>query len=123
MADLFDNVVLCKKCNIKMKHAELIRNGFKMRALLCERCGNKIIHPADESEYNQFLNLRHKVFKVKMRLVGNSYAVSIPKEIVDFMHEQEKMFNDMVSLAFNDARKLSLMFGENINKTEKEVEE
>jgi len=119
MADIFENTILCKDCNIRMKNAKLIRNGFEMRALVCSRCGNKIIHPGDEEEYKRFLNLRGKVFKVKMRIVGNSYAVSIPREIVDFMHEQEKIMNDMVSLCFNDAKKLSLMFGEE----KKEVEE
>ncbi len=110
MTDLFDNTILCKKCEVKMKQAKLIRNGFEMRALLCEKCGNKIVHPQDEAEYSHFLNLKNKIFKVKLRLVGNSYAVSIPKEIVDFMQEQEKAFDDMVKLCFEDAKKIRLMF-------------
>jgi len=114
MADIFENTILCKNCNIKMKQAKLIRNGFEMRALVCERCGNKIIHPQDEKEYNNFLNLRGKVFRVKMRIVGNSYAVSIPKEIVEFIKVQEKIMNDMVSLCFNDAKELKLMFGQEV---------
>jgi len=83
-----------------------------MRALVCDKCGNKIIHPQDEEEYNRFLNLRGKVFKVKMRIVGNSYAVSIPKEIAEFIKDEETIMNDFVRVAFNDAKKLSLMFGE-----------
>jgi len=114
MADIFENPILCKNCNIRMKKASLIRNGFEMRALMCERCGNKIIHPQDEGEYNKFLGLRGKVFRVKMRIVGNSYAVSIPKEIVDFIKEQERIMNNMVSLCFNDAKELKLMFGEEV---------
>ena len=109
--DLFDNTILCKDCNIKMKKASLIKNGFELRALVCEKCGYKIIHPQDEVEYQRFLDIRGKTFRVKMRIVGNSYAVSIPREIVDFMHEQEKIMNDMVSMCFNDAKKLSLVFG------------
>ncbi len=120
MTDMFDNVVLCKKCNVKMKPARLVRNGFEMRALICDRCGNKIVHPADEADYNNFLSLKNKIFKVKMRIVGNSYAVSIPKEIVDFIKIQEKIMNDMVSLCFNDAKKLSLTFD---SGEEKEIEE
>ena len=116
--DIFDNPVLCKNCNIKMKKAELLRNGFKLRALICERCNNRIIHPQDEQEYQKFLSLRGKIFKVKMRIVGNSYAVSIPKEIVEFVKEQERIMDNMVKLCFNDAKKLSLFFGE-----EREVEE
>jgi hypothetical protein len=46
-----------------------------------------------------------------MRIVGNSYAVSIPKEIVDFIKQQERIMDNMVRLAFNDAHKLSMMFG------------
>ena len=110
MTDIFDNKVLCNKCNREMKKAELIRNGFSMRALLCEKCGNKIIHPQDEAEYKNFLNLKNKVFKVKLRLVGNSYTVSIPKEIVGFIRERENMFDDFVKLAFEDAKRLRLMF-------------
>ena len=45
-----------------------------------------------------------------MRLVGNSYAVSIPKEIVSFMNEQEKSMSEMVKLCFEDIGRLSLDF-------------
>ncbi len=123
MTDIFENPVLCKNCNIRMKNAKLIRNGFEMRALLCDKCGNKIIHPSDEEEYNKFLSLKGKTFKVKMRIVGNSYAVSIPKEIVDFMHEQEKIMDNMVRLCFNDAKKLSLMFGNDFEQEERDARE
>jgi len=116
MTDIFDNTILCKKCNAKMQKAQIIKNGFLFRALVCPKCDEKIIHPVDEQEYNKFSDLRNKEFHVKMRLVGNSYAVSIPKEIVLFMKEQEKIVNDMVRLCFEDIGKLSLNFGEEINK-------
>ena len=112
MADIFDNTILCRKCNTKMQKAQLLKNGFAFRALVCPKCGEKIIHPSDEAEYERFTNLKNKEFHVKMRLVGNSYAVSIPKEIVSFMREQEKIMNDMVRLCFEDMGKLSLNFRE-----------
>ncbi len=110
MADIFDNIILCKKCKSKMEKAKISKNGFLLRAMICPKCNEKIIHPTDEQEYNKFINLRNKNFVVKMRLVGNSYAVSIPKEIVSFMREQEKIMNDMVRLCFEEAGKLSLNF-------------
>ena len=110
--DIFDNTILCKKCNSKMQKAKLAKNGFLLRAMVCPKCSEKIIHPTDEQEYNKFINLRNKNFRVKMRLVGNSYAVSIPKEIVSFMREQEKIMNDMVRLCFEESGKLSLSFKE-----------
>ena len=110
MTDIFDNQIICKDCDKKMEKAELIKNGFKLRAVVCGKCGSKIIHPVDEQEYNRFINLKNREFRVKMRLVGNSYAVSIPKEIVSFMHELEKMINDMVRLCFEESNILSLHF-------------
>ena len=112
MVDIFDNTILCSKCNLKMRPATIEKNGFVLRAVQCEKCGEKIIHPKDEAEFHNFQQLRNKEFRVKMRIVGNSYAVSIPKEIVEFMHDQEKMMDDFVRVAFDNARKLSLMFGE-----------
>ena len=112
MTDVFDNKILCNKCDIEMRRKDFEKNGFILRNVVCPHCQTRIIHPADEQEYNKFINLRNKEFKVKMRLVGNSYAVSIPKEIVLFIKEQEKVMDDMVRLCFEDFQKLSLRFGE-----------
>ncbi len=110
--DIFDNKILCNKCGNEMKKIELSKNGFLLRAMQCPKCKSKIIHPLDEQEYNKYIILKNKEFKVKMRLVGNSYAVSIPKEILSFMSEQKKIINEMVKLCFEDFGKLSLNFGE-----------
>ena len=112
MTDIFDQKILCGKCNSKMEKSEISKNGFIFRTVVCSngKCNEKIIHPADESEYNKFINLRNKEFKVKMRLVGNSYAVSIPMEIVNFMNEQQNKMNEMVKLSFENMGRLSLNF-------------
>ena len=95
-----------------MQKTKISKNGFVFRVLVCpnKNCHEKIIHPVDEQEYNKFINLKNKEFKVKMRLVGNSYAVSIPKEIVSFMNEQKKIMDEMVRLCFEDFGRLSLNF-------------
>jgi hypothetical protein len=116
MSDIFDNTILCRRCNSKMQKTRIVKNNFLFRAMICPKCNEKIIHPADEAEYEKFINLKNKEFHVKMRLVGNSYAVSIPKEIVSFMREQEKIMNDMVRLCFEDIGKLSLNFVEEKEK-------
>ena len=110
MVDIFDNTILCKKCKTEMKKAKINRNGFLFRAMICPKCNERLIHPIDEQEYNKFINLRNREFKVKMRIVGNSYTVSIPKEIVSFMHEQERMMDDVVKLCFEKMGRLSLDF-------------
>lgn len=109
--DIFDNQILCKTCSTTMRPIEITRNGLVLRAVECPKCNLNIIHPKDEQEYKNFIILKKKQFSVKMRFVGNSYAVSIPKEIVDFMKEQEKIMDDMVKLCFEDFGRLRLEFG------------
>ena len=113
MEDLFDHTILCSKCNKKMKPKLLTKNGFNLRAVKCENCGKSLIHPEDKREYEDFVRLKQKEYNVKMRMVGNSYAVSIPREIVDFMQEQENIMNNMVRLCFEEAGKISLDFDSN----------
>jgi len=112
--DIFNNTILCNKCGKKMQKAQIVKNGFVLRLMICpdSNCGEKIVHPVDEMEYNKFVNLKNKEFHVKMRLVGNSYAVSIPKEIISFMNDQRKMMDEMVRLCFEDFGRVSLNFGE-----------
>ncbi len=111
MTDIFDNKILCKKCSTEMNPLEITKNGFVLRAIECPKCSEKILHPKDEQEFSNFQNLKKKQFNVKMRFVGNSYAVSIPKEIVNFMKDQEKVFDDMVRLCFEEFGRLRLDFG------------
>ena len=111
MTDIFDNKILCGRCNIEMKPFQIHKNGFILRAVKCDKCNSRIIHPKDEEEFKQFNELKKKNFNVKMRYVGNSYAVSIPKEIVRFIKEQERIMDEMVRLTLEDFGKISLNFG------------
>jgi len=121
--DIFQNTILCANCNIKMNRVQTQKNGFVLRSVVCPKCNSRIIHPKDEQEYKEFIELKNKQFHVKMRFVGNSYAVSIPKEIVDFMQDQEKIMDEMVKLSFEEFGRISLNFGNNnSNEIEKEKE-
>jgi hypothetical protein len=111
MTDIFQNTILCANCNVKMNRVQINKNGFVLRSVICPKCGERIIHPSDEQEYKDFTELKKKEFNVKMRFVGNSYAVSIPKEIVTFMHDQEKIMNEMVRLSLEEFGRISLCFG------------
>lgn len=113
--DIFDNTILCRNCGKEMTPEIIIKDGFKLRVVRCD-CGNVIIHPEDKIRYEKFRAMRKKDFDVKLRMVGNSYAVSIPKQIIEFMQKQEKMMNDIVRLHFEEPKKLSLVFGERVKK-------
>jgi hypothetical protein len=116
MTDIFDATILCKKCNVKMEQGILHKQGYDLRAVKCVKCNDKIIHPADLNEADKFKDLKNRNFSVKLRMVGNSHAISIPKEIVDFMNHQhrtmKKEMDDMVRLVFDDAETLRVRFGE-----------
>ncbi len=114
MKDIFDAKISCKNCNVEMKPIELEKQGFLLRAMECGKCGEKIIHPADLEKLKRYNDMRGKTYSVKLRMVGNSHAISIPKEIVEFINQtRNKMrnqMNDMVRLCFEDFGKLSLDF-------------
>lgn len=101
-----------------MRSVKLFRNGFCFRAVQCPKCDNKIIHPDDGQEYGRYIELRKKNFHVKLRMVGNSYTVSIPREIINFINEQNKLIDEMVSLSLDRMGKLSLMFSNQKNLDE-----
>jgi hypothetical protein len=108
--DLFENTIICRNCNIKMGREDVVKSGFKMRSVVCDKCDNRILHPEDVKEFENFSNLKKKNYRVKLRFVGNSYAVSIPREIVDFMNEQERQRIEMVNLCFEEFGRISLNF-------------
>jgi len=110
MVDLFANTILCKDCDVKMVREDVLKSGFRMRSLKCPDCENRILHPDDVKEFDNFSNLKKKNFRVKLRFVGNSYAVSIPREIIDFMNEQDKVAKEMVDLCFEEFGRISLNF-------------
>lgn len=114
MTDIFDAKILCKKCNREMRNTIVNRNGLELRAVECPNCHDRIIHPADLNGLEQFKDIKDKRFNVKLRMVGNSHAISIPKEIIDFMNERHKemknQMDDMVSLWFEDFDTLKLSF-------------
>ena len=125
MTDIFDAKIMCKQCNREMQPTIVERKGFELRAVQCKQCGDKIIHPADLNGMEHFNNLRGKTFHVKLRMVGNSHAISIPKEIIDFMNEQHramrKQMDDMVQLCFEDLGRLSLRFWNGEGEVEEDL--
>lgn len=128
MTDIFDTNIMCRKCNVHMTKMEIGKDGIKVRAVECPKCHDRIIHPEDKSKLEQFKDLKGRTFSVKLRMVGNSHTISIPKEIVDFMQYQEKMmkrhFDNVVKLGFEDFGRLSVdFFDEGEDETDEDEEE
>lgn len=113
MEDIFNTTILCDKCNIKTKKITIIKDGFKIRALECPKCKKKWFHPLDYRNYKDFINLTKRDFQVKLRMVGNSFSVTIPKEIIEFeekFKQLEKEMDKMIHMSLTEPGKLMLFF-------------
>ncbi len=107
MADVFDNTMICDACNKKTVKGEAIKDGFKIRFWRCPSCKQVWSHPRDLEEYKKFKDLKEKDFSVKLRMVGNSYTISIPREIISF---HEIKHDEFVRLAMEDRERVVLYF-------------
>ncbi len=87
MGDIFESTILCENCNQKTSKGFIMKDGFQIRKWECNSCGKVWYHPLDTEEYKNFQKLKNKTFEVKLRMVGNSYAISIPREIIECEEE------------------------------------
>ena len=116
MTDLFNTTILCENCNQKTTKGEIFRDGFRLRYWECKDCNKKWFHPLDEEECKNFQALKQKEFQVKLRMVGNSYAVSIPREIIDFEEEFNSELNKLIHMNLEEPGKISIFFRKRIRK-------
>ena len=119
MADIFDTTILCESCNQKTEKGFAVKDGFKLRAWKCPSCNKEWIHPTDQQDYENFAKLKDKEFQVKLRLVGNSYTVSIPREIVEFEEEMQREMQNMdkmIRMSLDEPDRLSLYFTREVKR-------
>lgn len=122
MSDIFDAKVHCNQCNKQTEKTIVIKDGYKLRALHCRNCNKHWYHPLDVEEQKRFQQLRNKQFQVKLRMVGNSYTISIPREIISFREEclRDRDINKMLFLALENPEKLSIFFNKRMEEFFKE---
>lgn len=119
MEDLYYNTILCTNCNKKTVKTAVIKDGFKIRTLKCPNCNKEWYHPLDLQRYKNFQELKNKEFSVKLRMVGNSFCVSIPKEIIEFEERfalLEKEIDNLIRMSLEEPGKLSLFFSKKIKE-------
>jgi transposase-like protein len=116
MTDIFDNPILCNECNIKTRKTYVNKEGFTLRTLECPKCGKQWTHPLDLQDYENFNKIKNKQFQVKLRMVGNSYTVSIPREIIEFEEEFNREIAKIIHMSLEEPEKLTLFFSKKIRK-------
>ena len=82
--DFWENMGTCNKCNVRLEKTITQKANFEIRTWHCKKCGKKWLHPIDLEKYSQWEKLKDSLFEVKVREVGNSFTVSIPKDIINF---------------------------------------
>ena len=107
MRDIYETTVLCDSCHGETQKSSVERNGFLLRSWHCLSCNKQWYHPSDVQAYDEFVRLKQKDFQVKLRSVGNSWIVSIPKEIIRF---QEISATKVVNLQMDEPGKVVLRF-------------
>lgn len=107
MEDIYDTTMVCNMCNQKTTKSYVVKDGFKIRIWACPECKKKWYHPGDMQDYNEFMELKKKKFEVKLRPVGNSWTVSIPKDIIEF---EEVSKTKIVKLCVDEPGKVVLFF-------------
>ena len=116
MEDIFDHPILCNICNVQTREETIFDDGFELRTKKCPQCSKVIYHPLDLEEFKDFNRLKNKQFRVKLRMVGNSYTVSIPREIIEFHEEFHREFDRLINMSLENPEKLSLFFSRKIRR-------
>ncbi len=116
--DIFNEVILCQKCHHEMTPHTIFKEGFSLRALQCQDCHKLIYHPGDLKDYEHYLALKNRQFQVKLRMVGNSFCVSIPRELITF-NQLENEIDKLVSLMLQEPNKIIIDFNTQVYKTAK----
>jgi len=119
MRDLFDAEIRCDQCNVKNNKNSILKEGFRVRYSECPNCKEKWYHPSDIKDYGEFRKLKQREFHVKLRMVGNSFSVTIPKEIIEFeeqFNRMEKEMDKIMKLCLDKPGRLSLQFSEEMGE-------
>ena len=106
--DIYSTILLCDNCNKKTEKSFSIKDGFKIRSWECSDCDKHWEHPQDLEDYKKFFSLKQKNFQVKLRMVGNSYTISIPREIIEYTEIRET--GRLVNLSLENPEKVTLFF-------------
>ena len=113
--DIFDQVILCSDCHSQTHPHTVLQDGFTIRALQCPQCHKLITHPGDVKDYEHYLALRNRQFHVKLRMVGNSFCVSIPRELITF-NRLEHDIDKLVRLMLQEPNKIIIDFTTHVDK-------
>lgn len=88
--DELDKIEIVCHCGGKTKRIETSWEGFPVRAWKCGRCGEEIFHPLDAQRALTIAKaIKNKEFEVKIRKVGKSLTMTIPRRLAEMFGLKE----------------------------------
>ncbi|MBS3128524.1 hypothetical protein J4410_05235 [Candidatus Woesearchaeota archaeon] len=86
----FDQVKLQCSCGSRMRKMTTSLKGISVRGWECEKCHEEMIHPEDAQKVLEIEKARKKnLLTVKLRKVGKSNVITVPKIIMETEHLKE----------------------------------
>ena len=86
----FGKLKLVCECGGKPEEVKTVWNGVKVRAWLCKKCDEELIHPLDAQRALEIVRARkNKELTVKLRKVGKSTVITIPQILKDMYNIKE----------------------------------
>ena len=79
--------------------------SYEVRGWICKKCGKEYIHPEDSLKISKLEALKKNGIRVKVRTVGQSLVITLPKELVD-IYGLEK--GEIVELTPENMRKIEI---------------
>lgn len=72
-------------CGKIAKHTYTNIEGYRVKAWKCKTCGEEYLDSADAEFLLLLKKMKKKPLTAKVGVLGGSYIIRIPKEIVEFM--------------------------------------
>ncbi|MBI4919327.1 hypothetical protein HY837_05310 [archaeon] len=107
MRDIWEENLLCTSCNSKTEKIVLSKDNFNIRTWKCKSCKKSWPHPLDYKKFEGWKEIKDQRFNVKIREVGNSAVVSLPREILSF---KEIKMGEEAAWKFRNSEELILEF-------------
>ena len=80
---------------------------YKLRGWVCKKCKKEYIHPEDSLKISKLVALKKSRVKVKIRTVGQSLVITLPKKIAELYDLQK---GESVELSPETLKKIEIEF-------------
>lgn len=79
---------------------------YEVRGWICKKCKKEYIHPEDSLKISKLEELKKNGIKVKIRTVGQSLVITLPKELAELYGFEQ---GETVELSPENFRKIEIV--------------